>query len=990
VNTLSQKLVWLVILLLQVTFVYAQQHNFTQYTIEDGLPTNYVYGVVEDDCGYIWAYTEQGIARFDGYEWKAFGLNDGLETLDCYSMCPLEDGSFLVGGKGWPTIVDGDSLYKLPIPKGIEFKKSYFENSTLREGYPPWVKYNIGPHITKRKNLLVYSSDSFMVYDVPANKDIFMGSDTRIFSSKANQREIERKLGLDYMDLSSNDFFIGEVNNVKLGFWRSPFNYVRNGKLIGEPEGVKYKSFRGLVSNRHLQLYVDSVLYVFDSLAIKINSKIDLTPWYEKYDVNRVVQMANGDIWIATRSKGLLHVSTRSRRVKIISDSKGEFVSFEGVASMGGEIYAADDKSNLFRLHGDHLLSLNLDRISREDSRFRFLRKLHQDQLVFERGRKSIKVTSKESRELDHFFGISEQELTEYVLREFGWEKRDLLRYRPFAAVLDFVTCKGFVLIEDINYIYRYTDKGDWKVLRNSSDYIFEKGVVDHKSEIFVGEGPRLFQWSASKIDTIWESDSLIITALYEIDNETLLIGTQSNGIYHLTLGSNPQLVRLISTKFVKTITKDYDSGTYWAATYSGVYRFSSTGEVDLHLTKLNGLPSSETYDLAFFSDSVAVGTAKGLAVFDQNITAHYGAKIQDRHVEIKNLIVEGETVEYDGSKVVLRPGENDFEVNFSLLHPSSNGEVRYEVELQPYSREALVQKSRYVRYSQLAPGNYEFFVNATASDGSKYSLQEPVKVIVRAYLYKRLWFQLLCLGLIGGGGWMLYRSRLKEKFRLASERLKNDRRISELQLEALRSQMNPHFVFNALGSIQYYIQSEEKELADSYLTKFAQLMRKYLDSSKKNLVTVGEELDLLTQYMELEKMRFDHAFAYRFNIDDDVDESDHLPSMILQPFVENAIIHGIANRKSAGGEIEISISIVNDETVVVISDNGIGIEHSNKLKRRGHRSRATEITNQRIQALQNSGNAHIDLVYDVPCPENIDHPGTRATLRINYHKNEN
>ncbi len=987
VKSISCRLVCLVIVLLYVSIGNAQQHNFTNYTIEDGLPTNYVYGVVEDDRGYIWAYTEQGIARFDGYEWKAFGLNDGLSTLDCYSMCPLTDGSFLVGGKGWPSVVKGDSIFHLPIPKNPNFKDLYFQSSELREGYPPKILYLEGDPTEPRKNLLVYSVDSVNTYVASPSNDMFIGSDARIFKSDQDRLFLEESL--DHLEQpQDNLFFVGQLGELPFIFWKSPFSYYRDGAIVGDGGKSTYNSCRAGVYDDQLQLYVDSVLYRYDRSLLGIVDSVNISNWCRKYDVNRVFQAKNGDLWIATRSKGILHIGANNRKIKTVSDKNKQSFPVEGVVTVDSTVYVADDRSNLYRLKSDELISIGVDKAVRKDSRYKFLRRSLDAGVVIGRGGRIVKLKQDKLTVIDPFLGDTENELSRIYRGKFNFTENEVPRLEIFEGVSDYFEYNNFVFIEDVHHHFCRNSNGDWRVGRSPHDLIFEKKPIANRGYFYVGNGDKLLRWSASNIDTLWNSDSLEISALYELENKSVLIGTKAQGVFRVSLGRDVEVDKLFSSKHVTSLASN-TTGEYWATTYSGVYRFDEQGVINLHLTHDNGLPSDETYDLDFYADSVAVGTGNGLAIFAQNLTNNNALKVPDRFVQVNGIEVEGKEVKSYDSRLVLKPGEDDLEIDFSLLHPGSSGDVEYEIELEPYLQEAIFQNSRSIRFSQLDPGDYSFFVSATAIDGSKYQLEYPLEIVVETYFYRQLWFQLLCLVLLVGGGWLYYRSRLKNRYKEASERQSNEQRISELQLEALRSQMNPHFVFNALGSIQYYIQSEEKDLADSYLTKFAQLMRKYLDSSKKNLVTVREELDLLTQYMELEKMRFDHGFKFEFDIGDQVEDSDHLPSMILQPFVENAIIHGIANRKTPGGKILISISIENGETVVIISDNGIGIEHSNKLKRKGHRSRATEITNERIAAMRKSGHAKIDLSYEVPFPDRKENPGAKAILRINYDQDE-
>lgn len=177
---------------------------------------------------------------------------------------------------------------------------------------------------------------------------------------------------------------------------------------------------------------------------------------------------------------------------------------------------------------------------------------------------------------------------------------------------------------------------------------------------------------------------------------------------------------------------------------------------------------------------------------------------------------------------------------------------------------------------------------------------------------------------------------------------------------------MNRHFIFNALNSIQYYMNKEDKFSAHKYLSRFAKLIRMNLDSSMSNLVPVSEEIDRLDLYLQIELMRFEGKFQYSISIAEDIDtESIEIPPMLLQPYVENCILHGILPADKPG-QIDIRIEHGPDQSIIFsIQDNGIGIEESKArklLKKSPHVSRGTSITAQRIQLLGAMNNINITI----------------------------
>lgn len=247
---------------------------------------------------------------------------------------------------------------------------------------------------------------------------------------------------------------------------------------------------------------------------------------------------------------------------------------------------------------------------------------------------------------------------------------------------------------------------------------------------------------------------------------------------------------------------------------------------------------------------------------------------------------------------------------------------------------------------------------------------------------------------LIIGGGFLLSRQRrLKEEQRLTfieleetKKRLEVEKQFRESELKALRSQMNPHFVFNALNSIQEYIMMNEKRLAGKYLGKFADLMRTYLDHSQRKAVTVHEEVEALVLYLELEKLRFEDSLSFTVHTDPELDADEvKLPALLLQPFVENAIKHGLLHKRGER-RLEVLFQRENDFLMCIIEDNGVGRKASadiNKNRSASHNSYATGAIQERISLINYS--LHLPLQVETIDLENESGLGigTRVIIRI-------
>ena len=199
--------------------------------------------------------------------------------------------------------------------------------------------------------------------------------------------------------------------------------------------------------------------------------------------------------------------------------------------------------------------------------------------------------------------------------------------------------------------------------------------------------------------------------------------------------------------------------------------------------------------------------------------------------------------------------------------------------------------------------------------------------------------------------------NRLKENTRVVQENMSLKQRVTELKMQALRAQMNPHFIFNSLNSINNFILRNEKEQASEYLIKFSKLIRLILENSMYSLISLDKELEALALYIELEALRFEHFFEHEIRYSNDLDTlSIKVPPLILQPFVENAIHHGLIPKNSPG-HLVIDIREKDDRLLFTIKDDGIGREQAAKLRahtKHMHQSLGVAVTSERINALTN------------------------------------
>jgi tetratricopeptide (TPR) repeat protein len=253
-------------------------------------------------------------------------------------------------------------------------------------------------------------------------------------------------------------------------------------------------------------------------------------------------------------------------------------------------------------------------------------------------------------------------------------------------------------------------------------------------------------------------------------------------------------------------------------------------------------------------------------------------------------------------------------------------------------------------------------------------------------------WFLLAGLLIAALSGFIVYRNlslkRKNDKLEMKQTQSALQLKATELEMQALRAQMNPHFIFNCLSSINSYILKNETESASDYLTKFSRLIRMVLANSNKPFITVEDELSMLTLYMDMERLRFKNSFDYNIVFTNSIDVSNILiPPLLLQPFVENAIWHGLMH-KVGPGKLEISLSVEDKILTCIINDNGIGVSQSALLKTKSvkkEKSMGLQITTERLAILNKGMSETTSFTIEDIKDEHGNIAGTRVILKMQY-----
>jgi hypothetical protein len=316
---------------------------------------------------------------------------------------------------------------------------------------------------------------------------------------------------------------------------------------------------------------------------------------------------------------------------------------------------------------------------------------------------------------------------------------------------------------------------------------------------------------------------------------------------------------------------------------------------------------------------------------------------------------------------------QNNIEIECSAIGYTHTDRVIFEYHLGEEQWRPM--ENRRVLFSKLAPGGYQFMFRAVnsariASEDLRWDFE------IRAPWWRSWWF--VSLGAIACSALIWIALRRREK-RLALVRQKEHEMqmlMASLESRALRNQMNPHFLFNIFNNIQELILTGDNEKAYTYTTKFSKLLRMILDNARRDEITIAQEIEFLTLYIELESLRFDDAFNYRIAVEDGL-ELMHIPVFIIQPLVENAIRHGLLPKQGVKS-IEINFISSDDCIVCEVADNGVGLNGVKKELNTKDREHALQLIRNRLD-LMNGGSLNIN--------KNSGGQGVKARVTIPMNK---
>jgi hypothetical protein len=467
-------------------------------------------------------------------------------------------------------------------------------------------------------------------------------------------------------------------------------------------------------------------------------------------------------------------------------------------------------------------------------------------------------------------------------------------------------------------------------------------------------------------IKTIYQSKGFVPNIVFK--NDTLLLAENNSLVYFKD--KIVKKINQINGYSFENINKIIlHQNQVWLATVNGLIRVDKP----FIINKYNYLTSNDVQDVCFYEGNLYVATTNGL----NKIPLH----VLEQKIEVPKM----ELSKYKSSdwnyikndKISLESDQNYLSIPVEIVNFLSprNQIIEYRIDQSNWA--PIVNNSIDLLQISYGKTTIEFRIKDVNSEWNTKKVE-----LYKAYpLYFQSWFITLIIVIIILFLYCFYQYKAKKLNAEKEKEIAQSTRIVELRQSALSAQMNPHFVFNSLNAIQYFVNSNQKEKSSEYLAKLSRLVRLFLHHASESFIPLSDEVKRLELYVNLEQLRFDNfecAFETK-NIENS--EIILIPNMIVQPFIENAILHGVSHLATKDGRIKVLFELQNQLLTITIEDNGFGITSTNEPT--SHISKGLQIIEERLQIMQmNNPNKIFILQYEIPFPDN-ERKGHRVVIQL-------
>jgi histidine kinase/two component regulator with propeller domain len=923
--------------------------NTFNFNIDNGLPSNHVYGVLCDRHGYLWIATDKGVVKYNGYGFKLFNRSDGISNEDVWEVFEDKKGrvwlanisdeiGYLYNNKYHKAILKGENYTVYPHRisdhnSGIIFYSSHVngdgklvicveKNDTIN-------KYDLDSILNKQQLGVKIPNDdaSSIIFNNQTDAIVLYTKFVFKISLAEKSEKTEQLMELpdsmcgkfsnqpsmtfdeyivSYCDASENPVTLNVINLQKRTSWQIVLKTLRKGDYISRMcLDAANREFYVITDKTILKFkYGDSIQYsgVFDPRSFINNSEVD------ERKIRTLIRYKLWGCCIGTVTNGiLLNYSVSNHFIK---EDKLDLKDYKYVGGDGNVSLWWNETNKTITRIGDDLHA----RRSKFDMRRVFEIIPYSKDSFFLSGTVPYMLdrrTWKLSDPLSDLYGGNifstefERPDSAFIVSGSGCYRAfksndhgkfirhyiDRDRYRE--VVYDSLRKNCWIYNFDKVIIYEI-NKNNQITKKRPSDFgveKFEKIVIDNKfGNIFIEGNSDL---------TLYDCDQNIHRELYPNVN----IKDASVLIYKNVL--------IVAGRFGIVFSK-----------VLGKMRLSEP----IYYPNIKNLNYSYIFSCAAIGKKLLLNTNKGTySVIIPTDSAFTNAKPDTNLSQYKFIVNYRDSIFDFPSGDTININQKDLRLQFDVLNPFGNGHVKYKYRFEGDSSWHELNSNELTIPSTLTPGNY-YVLALKMYDDAWRSENITVSIYIQPFWYQTgtgrqvLWLSAILLMIT----LLLSAVLITRRIVLNANRKRNMR--LELELKSIYAQINPHFIFNTLNSALLLVGKNKTEEAYTHISKFSRLLRAYIKSSRNKLITIADEINNLKDYIELQQTRFKNKFDYQVVVEDDINPKEiMIPSLLLQPFVENAINHGILLKKDTA-HLNITFSAPRENTIIcVINDDGIG-----------------------------------------------------------------
>ncbi len=961
----------------------AQFDRLQNYNVKDGLASSEIYRLMQDSKGYIWCCGDMGVSRFNGYDFKNFTSEDGLPDNTVFGVYEDKKGrtwfhpyssrlAFLKDSK-ITALSCNDTLEKLLKHNFIttiyvDAKDTVWlgtTNNFIIKINPGWktsdvkvINFPDGKYFFYVETGLIYGGNNPETCSITAytkNLKKIFSIDPQIHDEKKN---LSRKKGYlrFYMIRLSDQTYLASINEHLIKFnTQGIIKQIKERSII---INLLEDNDRSII----VGTYAGMAFFSNDLIKKRTIQQLD-----NKIITSSCLDKENG-LWLSTEGHGVFYIPNRN------------FLYYTAQNGL------PESKITCIGLHNNNMAIGHLDgsaSILYEDS----VGKIYNDTKI---------NTYAQAGRLTSILGLNEKTIVTSMRSVYYLKDKELVVVPEFSNI----AYKKFIKSNDGNILginFRVLSKYDLKnhfkqtdsiILTIRTDNLFE----DSKNKIWLSGVKGVYTYQNKKLNYLGDTEPLFsirASDIKETIDGSIWVATRGGGVIVKKGNKIKQFTEKQGLAGNMCRSLFVDSNSIWVGTNKGLSRITINGTDNYSIENFyakNGLLTNEVNTILKFNKKLWLAHNEGISVFDVNsIKSNKNPPpiyilqtfVNDSLCNVKDL----EELEHDRNRLT---------INYIGISYKDAGHVEYRYKMLGIDSNWVYTNYTTVSYHTIPPGTYRFIVSAKNNDGYWSTLPATIVIKILQPWWKNwifISFVVIVIGLLVGFLFKHRLSTIKQKERLKAIQ---QTKLSNAELKALRAQMNPHFVFNAINSVQYFITNNDPVSSQKYLSKFAKLIRYVVDNSKPLAIPLSKELEALNLYLDLEWLRFENKFEYSIDVNKNVDvEGVQIPSMLIQPYVENAIWHGLMHKNSKG-KIKIEISRYENVLFCVIEDNGIGRKRSQEIIKEKnnefHKSVGLSITHERLEVINQQHNTKLTVnVIDLEDEEG-NGIGTRVELNLPFY----